>query len=581
MRYSKMMIPTMKEVPADAQVVSHVLMLRAGMIRKMAAGIYIYLPLGLRSIRKVEKIVREELNKAGAQELMMPIVQPSEIWKKSGRWQKYGPELLRFKDRKGADFCLGPTHEEVITNLFAHEINSYRQLPVNLYQIQNKFRDEIRPRFGLMRGREFVMKDAYSFHLTEDDCRTEYKNMYDTYSRIFSRCGLKYRAVEADTGAIGGSNSHEFQVLANSGEDLILSCDNCAYSANVEMAETASIEEEVPMLKAEEANLEDLSEVETPEQRTIEEVSAFLKVKPSDLCKTLIYHDEDENFFAVCIRGDHDINEMKLARVLGVNSIHLADDENVVKMTGAPLGFAGPVGMKLPVIADHTVKTMTNFVTGANKDQMHLMGVNLDRDFNVERFVDIRLATQGESCPRCGSGKYQAHRGIEVGQVFYLGRVYSEPMGASVLDESGKSVDCTMGCYGIGITRTVAAAIEQNHDDNGIIWPISLAPFDVHITPVIMKNEAIVEAAEKIYNELTSRGVEVLLDDRDERAGVKFKDADLLGLPIRITIGKKGLEQKAVELKLRREGEVEMVPLEKLTARVKDLIRDLSAECAP
>jgi prolyl-tRNA synthetase len=576
-----MMIPTVKEVPADAQVASHVLMLRAGMIRKLSAGIYIYLPLGLRAIRKVETIIREEMDKAGAQELLMPMVQPAEIWEKSGRWQKYGPELLRITDRKGGQFCLGPTHEEVITTLFANEYSSYRQLPVNLYQIQDKFRDEIRPRFGLMRGREFIMKDAYSFHATAEDCRREYKNMYDTYVRIFKRCGLDFRAVEADTGSIGGSTSHEFQVLAKSGEDLILSCDNCGYSANIEMAETTEPDDDAPVLKSEEVTKNPIEEVLTPDQRSIEDVAAFLKVRARDLCKTLIYFDDAGKPFVVCIRGDHDVNEMKLQRALGVSGIHLADDADVEKVTGAPVGFAGPVGAKIPVIADTTVKGMVNFVTGANKKDTHFINVNLDRDVIIERFADIRLAREGETCPRCGVGNYGAHRGIEVGQVFYLGHKYSEPLGAKVLDEKGESVACEMGCYGIGVTRSVAACIEQNHDENGIIWPVAIAPAEVHLVPVMVKDDALREAAENIYKELTSRGVQVLLDDRDERPGVKFKDADLLGLPIRITIGKKGLEQGAVEFKLRSRTEVEMVPLDKLTAKVKDTLRDLYEECQP
>lgn len=581
MRYSQLMIPTLKEAPSDARIASHVLMLRAGMIRKLSSGIYIYLPLGLMAIRKVENIVREEMNRAGAQELLMPMVQPGEIWEESGRWNQYGPELLRLKDRKGADFCLGPTHEEVITRLFANEISSYRQLPINLFQIQDKFRDEIRPRFGIIRGREFIMKDAYSFHLTEEDCFREYKVMHETYSRIFTRCGLDFRSVEADTGAIGGSRSHEFQVLAQSGEDLILSCGNCNYSANAEMAETAAPPEIRVTEKEKTAETEPLTEVATPDKRTIEEVSEFLDVKPTDLCKTLIYFDDENKFYAVCIRGDCDVNEMKLRNALGVNAVYLAMDEDIEKITGAPVGFAGPVGLKIPVIADSTVENMRNFVTGANKADAHIVGVNLDRDVTIDRFADLRLAREGEICPRCGKGRYRAYRGIEVGQVFYLGAKYSGAMGASVLDEKGQSAPCPMGCYGIGITRTVAASIEQNHDENGIIWPMPLAPFEVHITPVAQNDEAISEMAEKIHSELTARGVGVLLDDRDERAGVKFKDADLLGMPIRLTVGKKGLKRGAVEFKLRRSDKVEMAPVDKLVARVKDTIRNLMAECEP
>ncbi len=581
MRYSQMLIPTVKEVPSDAQVASHVLMLRAGMIRKIAAGIYSYLPLGLMAVRKVERIVREEMNRAGAQEVLLPMVQPGELWEKSGRWEKYGPELLRFKDRKGGEFCLGPTHEEVITALFANEVKSYRELPLNLYQIQTKFRDEIRPRFGLMRGREFVMKDAYSFHVSEEDCLLEYKNMYDAYVRIFKRCGLDFRPVEADTGAIGGSRSHEFQVLAGSGEDEILSCTHCDYSANIEMAETGPVETVAMTEKRQKEEMDELREVETPNRKSIEEVSEFLKIQPSDLCKTLVYRDDQDKLYAVCIRGDCDVNEMKLRRALGVNAVILAEDEDVERATGAPVGFAGPVGMKLTVIADTTVEGMRNFVTGANRKDMHLTGVNLDRDVTVERFADIRLAREGETCPRCGKGTYKSYRGIEVGQVFYLGRKYSEPMGATVLDENGESVACPMGCYGIGVTRTAAAAIEQNHDENGIIWPMPIAPFQVLVTIVQAKDEALVEAGTKIYRELLARGVEVLLDDRDERPGVKFKDADLIGIPLRITVGKKGLQQGAVEFKLRRGGDVELVPVESVVARVKDTIRDLMDECQP
>lgn len=577
MRYSQMMIPTLKEVPNDAQVTSHVLMLRAGMIRKLAAGIYIYLPLGLRAIRKVETIIREELDRAGCQELLMPMVQPAEIWQKSGRWAKYGPELCRLKDRKGGEFCLGPTHEEVITWLFSREINSYRQLPINLYQIQDKFRDEVRPRFGLMRGREFIMKDAYSFHMTEEDCRREYKVMYDAYTRIFTRCGLEFRAVEADTGSIGGSASHEFQVLASSGEDEILSCDTCSYSANVEMAETAPLAE----LAAKDEPLAELQSVPTPGVHTITDVAAFLKVTPQDLCKTLIYSDDEGKFYAVLIRGDHDVNEMKLRRALGVNAVFLAEDGDVARLTGAPTGFAGPVGLKLPIIADLSVKGMKNFVTGANKADTHLTGVNFERDCPTPRFAEVRLAREGEPCPRCGKGHYRSHRGIEVGQVFFLGKKYSEPMGACVLDEKGDSVPTVMGCYGIGVTRSVASAIEQNHDADGIIWPMPIAPFDLHLTPVLVTDPEIRAAAEKLHDELEAQGITVLMDDRDERPGVKFKDADLLGLPLRITIGKKGLAQGAVEFKLRTKKEAELVPLAEILGKVLATKAELLAACDP
>ncbi len=576
MRYSRMLIPTLKEVPADAQVQSHILMLRAGMIRKLAAGIYTYLPLALRSIRKVETIVREELNRSGAQELLMPMVQPSEIWESSGRWNQYGPELLRIKDRKGGEFCLGPTHEEVITHLFSNEIKSYRQLPINLYQIMDKFRDEIRPRFGLMRGREFIMKDAYSFHINKEDAlESGYKVMYDAYTRIFTRCGLKFRAVEADTGAIGGNYSHEFQVLASSGEDTILACDACEYSANVEKAES-----KYEMTGEVEPGSAEVVEVHTPNQRTIDEISAFLKVGPEKLIKTLIYHDDDGKFYAICLRGDEELNELKLKNHLGVNAVYAAEEADILKQTGAPVGFAGPVGMKLPVICDFSVKTVADGVTGANKKDYHFTGVNRGRDFEPIAWADLRCAKDGEGCPRCDGGILHEYKGIEVGQTFYLGKKYSSKMKAVVQDENGKDVAVEMGCYGIGVSRTVASAIEQNHDDKGIIWPLPIAPFAVEILPVMMKDDAVREAGEKLYGELLELGIEVLLDDRTERPGIKFNDADLLGIPIRITIGKKSLKDGNVEFKLRRSQDVELIPLTDIVTKVQDTIAALMAECS-
>ncbi len=567
MRYSTLMIPTVKELPADAVVASHILMLRAGMIRKLAAGIYVYLPLARKVLHKIETIVREEMNRAGAQELLMPAVQPGELWKESGRWAKYGPELLRFKDRKGGEFCLGPTHEEVITWLFANEVNSYKQLPMNLYQIQNKFRDEVRPRFGLMRGREFMMKDAYSFHLTREECMEEYRVMYDAYMRIFTRCGLNFKAVEADTGSIGGSASHEFQVLAQSGEDAILACDQCDYAANVEKAESRGVAfEEVQV------GNDPLTKVPTPGKHSIEEVSEFLKVGAEKLIKTLIYHDDDKNFTAVCIRGDQDVNEVKLKNHLDVNAVYLASDDDVVKVTGAPVGFAGPVGLKLPVVCDLSVKSVADGVTGALEKDMHYTGVNLGRDFTAESFADLRQAKDGEGCTRCEGGTLHAHRGIEVGQVFYLGRKYSEAMNGTVLDENGASKAVEMGCYGIGVTRTMAAAIEQNHDDNGIIWPMPLAPYQVVITPILYKEE-MKEAADRLYTDLVEHGVDVILDDRNERAGVKFKDADLLGIPIRVTVGKKSIANGEFEWQLRRDGERRMAPMEQMTDIILETIR--------
>ena len=565
MRYSQYLLPTAKETPADAEVISHQLMLRAGMIRKVAAGIYSYMPFGLRAIRKVEQIVREEMNRAGAIELHMPMVTPSELWSESGRWEQYGKELLRLRDRKDNEFCLGPTHEEVITDIVRREIKSYRQTPINLYQIQTKFRDEIRPRFGLMRGREFIMKDAYSFDVDDAGADAAYEKMYQAYRRVFERCGLKFRAVEADTGNIGGSSSHEFMVLAESGEDAIVSCDSCEYAANVEKAELVS-----PAAEAA-APTSAITDVATPGQKSIEEVAAFLKVEPENTVKTLIVTTDTDETIAVLLRGDHELNDIKLCRYLGCNHLELASEEVVVKVTGAPSGFAGPVGLKLRVLADQAVKAMSDFVVGANKADTHLTGVNLDRDFKVEAFADLRQAETGDPCPRC-AGKLEVWRGIEVGHVFKLGTKYSEALGATVQDEAGQERTLVMGCYGIGVGRTVAAAIEQNNDDNGIIWPMPIAPFQVLIAMLNPKDDAVRGASEKLYQDLLDAGIDVLLDDRDERPGSKFKDADLIGIPLRVTVGARGLQEGAFEVQERAVGEREMIPvadaLENLTERV-------------
>ena len=568
MRYSQYFIPTVKETPSDAEVISHQLMLRSGMIRKLAAGIYNYLPLGLRSIRKVEAIVREEMNKAGAIEMLMPAVQPAELWKESGRWDFYGKELLRFKDRKDAEFCMGPTHEEVVTDLIRKEVRSYRQLPINLYQIQGKFRDEIRPRFGLMRGREFIMKDAYSFDVNEAGADVSYAKMYKAYRRIFERCGLRFRAVEADTGSIGGNFSHEFMVLADSGEDAIVSCSACQYAANMEKAETRK------SAAGEVADPQPLERVSTPGQKSIEEVCAFLGVNSKEVVKTLVLLADNEPVVAL-LRGDYDLNEIKLKNHLGCAELEMAGDDVVAKVTGAPTGYAGPVGLsdKVKIVADLSLEGMHNFVVGANAGDTHLKNVNLGRDFSVAGFVDIRNVIVGDPCPRCDEGRLEIWRGIEVGHVFKLGTKYSKALHATYLDADGKEQIIYMGCYGIGIGRTVAACIEQNHDDNGIIFPIPIAPFQVIVSALSAKDDSVKDAAEAIYQDLLESGIEVLLDDRDERPGFKFKDADLIGIPLRIVVGAKHLVEGRVELKERKSGEIELLPIAEALEKVKDTIR--------
>ncbi len=558
MRWSKTLIPTLKEDPADAEVISHKLLVRAGYIRQISRGVYDYFPLALRVIRKIERIVREEMDRAGAQELLMPICAPAELWKESGRWEMYGKELLRFKDRHDRDFCLGPTHEEIITDLVRRSVRSYRELPFNLYQIQTKFRDEVRPRFGLMRGREFIMKDAYSFHTDVDDCRREYDNMYETYKRIFSRCGLRFRPVEADTGAIGGSQSHEFQVLAESGEDAIVSCNSCDYAANREKAEIKArraagrdITEESPKLE----------KVSTPGKKSVAEVAAFLKLPADKFIKTLVYKTDGDELVAALVRGDHEINELKLRAVLKCKELTLADEAAVAVAAGVVPGFLGPIGLKLRTIADLGIHGLRGAVTGANEPDAHFIEVDQERDFTPPAFADLRLAVTGDPCPRCEQGTLETHRGIEVGQVFYLGTKYSEAMGATYLDAEGRERPIEMGCYGIGISRMVAAAIEQNHDVNGIIWPFSIAPFQILLLPINYNDKAIRDVADRLYQALQQNGVEVLLDDRDERPGVKFKDADLVGIPLRVTIGAKGLEKGSIELRRRQDGQTEEIPL--------------------
>jgi prolyl-tRNA synthetase len=553
MRYSELFLPTVREIPADAEIVSHQLMIRAGMIRKLTSGIYTYLPLGYRVIRKLEKIVREEMNRAGAQEVYMPMVQPRELWEESGRWNHYGKELLRFKDRNERDCCLGPTHEEVITDLVRNEIKTYRQLPKNIYQIQTKYRDEIRPRFGVMRCREFGMKDAYSFDVDQAGVDISYKKMFDAYTKIFQRCGLRFRAVEADTGSIGGSFSHEFMVMADTGEDALVFCGTCDYAANLEKAEIA-----VPERKQiSEKEFQPLENVHTPDMKSIEEVTSFLNVLPKDVVKTMIYN-ADGVPIAVLVSGDADVNEIKVKNYLNCDILEMADDAMIYEVTGAPRGFAGAVGIKARIIADYSLVNMTNFVMGANKEDYHVKNVNIGRDVSVDSFADLRVVKDTDVCPRCGE-ELRFARGIEVGHVFKLGTKYSKAMKATYLDKNGKEQYMVMGCYGIGIGRTVAASIEQNHDAHGIIWPISIAPYQVIITPVNVNDESIRNISENLYDTLLKKAVEVIIDDRDERAGVKFNDADLIGIPLRVTIGKKALSEGKIEVKIRKSGEVKIL----------------------
>ncbi len=571
MRFSTMLLPTLKEIPADADVISQKLMVRSGMIRKVAAGIYDLLPLGVRVIRNVEKIIREEMNRAGAQEILMPSVLPAELWSESGRWEQYGAELLRIKDRHGRDFCLGPTHEEVVTDIVRRDVNSYKGLPLNLYQIQGKFRDEIRPRFGLMRGREFIMKDAYSFHATEESAEEEYRKMHETYSRIFERCGLSFRAVEADTGNIGGNFSHEFMVMAETGEDAITTCDTCKYAANLERAEIKPYEAKSSDGHGVEKEIDTVS---TPGMKSVEEVSEFIGVEPAKLIKTLIYKT-DHGFVAALVRGDAELNEVKLKRAIGCEYLELADDEAVVEITGAPVGFAGPVGLKAKLYADYGLRVMADCVTGANKEDTHLLNVNPARDFEAE-YADIRSAVEGDHCPRC-SGKLQVCRGIEVGHIFKLGTKYSVSMSANFLDENGKEQPMIMGCYGIGVGRVAAAAIEQNHDSAGITWPAPLSPFDVEILPIKVSDIEVRKAAFALYTELTEAGLDCLIDDRDERPGVKFKDADLIGIPLRITVGERNLKDGKLEFKERRSGEERLVSIGDAVAEVLKSVKGVSA----
>ena len=564
MRVSQTLIPTLREDPGEAETVSHRLMLRAGMIRKVAAGIYVYLPLGLRVLRKIERIVREEMHRAGAQELLMPIASPAELWRETGRWDFYGKELLRFKDRHDRDFCLGPTHEEVITDLVRREVRSYRQMPLNFYQIQTKFRDEIRPRFGLMRGREFIMKDAYSFDRDEAGARLSYQKMYDAYNRIFARCGLTFRPVEADTGLIGGTSSHEFMVLAETGEETIVYSEEGTYAANVERAEVVTDE------TADSEDHRPVTAVPTPGRRTVEEVTTFLNIMPSRLVKTLLYRTGQETV-AVLVRGDHEVNEIKVKRLLGATDLELAKPELVASLTGAAIGYVGPIGLKqVRILADWAVKGMANFVVGANRIDTHFVDANWDRDFKVDQFADLRNAQAGDTSPR-NDGILKTAKGIEVGHVFMLGTKYSQAMRATFLDAQGQEQLAVMGCYGIGISRTAAAAVEQNHDIKGIKWPVPIAPFHVTLLP-LSSSTPVLELTETFYADLQAAGIEVLWDDRDERAGVKFNDADLIGAPYHLVIGEKGLAQGQVELKLRHTGETKKISPDQVLTALKSWI---------
>ena len=566
MRWTQYFLNTLRETPADADAVSHQLMMRAGMIQKVAAGIYTYLPLGLRSIRKLEAIVREEMNREGAIELLMPSIAPAELWEESGRWQKYGKELLRVKDRHDRDFCYGPTHEEVVTDTVRKSVVSYRQLPLNLYQIQTKFRDEIRPRFGLMRGREFTMKDAYSFDVDDSGLEEQYTKMIRAYSAIFTRCKLEFTMVESDVGAIGGSSAHEFMVLAETGEDAVVKCSRGDYGANLEKASTGDLE------PPEAGPAEPLEKKDTPGARTIEQISAFLGVSPSRTLKTLLF-ETDKEFVAAVVRGDLDVHEVKLRNHLGAEHLQLASESKVQQVTGGPVGFTGPVGLKgARVVVDRSVLKVVNAVAGANEPDRHFVHVNPGRDFDDSEIADIASARSGDPCPRCG-GALEVARGIEVGNIFKLGTKYSLPMGCSFLDEGGVQKPMVMGCYGLGIGRTVAAAIEQNHDKDGVIWPRPLAHFEVLLIAVNPEDEAVKRTAEEIYTQLQEKGIEVLFDDRDERPGVKFKDADLIGIPVRVVVGAKSLADGKVEVSLRKDRERQHVEPGAAVERVLGLLR--------
>ena len=568
---SRLYSPTLRELPADAVVVSHQYMLKAGMMRKIGNGIYSFLPLAWRSIQKVEKIIREEINKTGAQEIMMPIVQPAELWQKTGRWDVFGPEMFKLKDRNDREYCLGPTHEELVTSLIQMDTTSYKQLPVSVYQIQNKYRDEKRPRFGLMRSREFIMKDGYTFDADEEGLDKQYKLMYDAYTRIFTRCGLTFRPVIADSGAIGGSGSHEFTVIANSGENEIVYCENCDFAANIEAVDPLTVKCDIHNDKEKEL-------VETPGQHTIEMVCDFLHAPVAQSVKAVVYNVDGLVVLAM-VRGDHEVNETKIQHIYNAINVDMASDEDLKKV-GLTAGYISPIGLKrtkdFDILVDPTVMEMQDACCGANEKDKHYIHVNPARDFTDVRVETIRQIQEGDVCPHCG-GKIVRCRGIEVGQVFKLGTKYSEALHATFLDNQGKSHPFVMGCYGIGVTRTVAASIEQNHDDDGIIWPVAIAPYEAVIVPANNKSEEVMAAARKLYEDMEDSRDEVVLDDRNERAGIKFKDADLIGYPVRVTIGKKWQQSGCVEIKIRRSGEVVEVPLEEAKDKVLEILKTLHA----
>ena len=568
MRTTNLYAPTLRQTPAEAEVVSHQLMMRAGMIRKAAGGVYTYLPLAWRVLRKIEQIIREEMDAAGGQEIAMPIMQPSELWKETGRWAVYGEEMFRLKDRHDREFCLGPTHEEMVTSLVRDEVRSYKQLPLMLYQIQNKYRDEIRPRFGLMRGREFIMKDLYSFDKDEEGLNLSYKKMYDAYTKIFTRCGLEFRPVEADNGAIGGGHSHEFTVLADAGESNIAYCSSCDYAASDEKAE-------LTVIKAPEEEQLPLEKVATPDAKTIELVAGYLQVPVAKTIKAVAFQTEKDELILTFVRGDHEVNDVKVINAVGAIDLHMAD-ESAITAAGGVAGFMSPIGIKkgTKIVVDSTVMEMYNAVAGANEVDVHYKNVNPKRDFGEVIVTDIRMIQEGDACPRCGK-PVKMTRGIEAGQVFTLGTKYSEALQATFLDENGKEKPLIMGCYGIGVSRTMAAAIEQNNDEYGIIWPRAIAPYEVLVVPVNAKTPEQLALAEEIYTELQQAGADVLLDDRKERAGVKFKDADLIGYPLRVTVGPKALEENQIEVKIRKNGETYNFTREEYKEKVLELLKTL------
>ncbi len=562
MKWTESFISTLREDPKEAETISHKLMLKAGLIMKVASGIYNFLPLGLKVVLKITNIIREEMNKAGAQEVLMPILSPSELWQETGRWSLYGKEMFRVKDRQDKDFALGPTHEEVITDIVRKYVNSYRQLPQILYQIQVKFRDEIRPRFGIMRAREFMMKDAYSFDKDEENAKKSYQKMFEAYNKIFSRIGFRFRAVEADTGAIGGTSSAEFMVLADTGEETIVYCPNCDYAANVEKAEGKIVK------KGGRAG-DKLEKVYTPDIRTVEELANFLKLTPEDTAKTILYMADGE-MIAVMMRGDREINEIKLKNVIKANELRLATADEIINKTKAPVGFAGPVNLQekgIKLYIDNSVAEMESMVCGGNEKDYHYIGVKRSRDFKEDKIIDVIKIQKGDFCIKCGK-ELSEQKGIEVGHVFYLGDKYSKAMNATFLDEKGKSKVFVMGCYGIGVTRIAAAAIEQNYDENGIIWPFAIAPFEVVIIPVNMKYKEGTDFAFKLYEDLKSKNIDVIIDDRDVSPGVKFKDSDLIGFPLRVVIGEKNFKEGKVEIKLRKEKEAEIIEKEKVIEKI-------------